>query len=125
MAEHCRKLSWLPCHCAGIERQRMAMAEQMSGSMPAGFSFTRRRAAWTLGILLIVYTLNYADRVIISTIGEAIRIDLKLSDTQLGLLGGLAFALFYAAMGIPMARLAERGARLGRASWRDIEWQSV
>src|SRR3546814_3849538 len=90
MAEHCRKLSWLPCHCAGIERQRMAMAEQMSGSMPAGFSFTRRRAAWTLGILLIVYTLNYADRVIISTIGEAIRIDLKLSDTQLGLLGGLA-----------------------------------
>src|SRR3546814_16487461 len=83
MAEHCRKLSWLPCHCAGIERQRMAMAEQMSGSMPAGFSFTRRRAAWTLGILLIVYTLNYADRVIISTIGEAIRIDLKLSDTQL------------------------------------------
>src|SRR3546814_13061650 len=112
MAERCRKLSWLPCHCAGIERQRMAMAEQMSGSMPAGFSFTRRRAAWTLGILLIVYTLNSADRVIISTIGEAIRIDLNMSDTQLGLIGGFAFSTFYSSMGIHLARLYRKKARV-------------
>src|SRR3546814_10750270 len=64
-------------------------------------------------------------RLIISTIGEAMRIDLKLSDTQLGLLGGLAFALFYAAMGIPMARLAERGARVKLIGFTALLWSGA
>src|SRR3546814_8556465 len=51
---------------------------------------------------------NFIDRTIISVLGEAIRRDLGLSDLQLGLMGGLAFSLFYAALGIPLARLAER-----------------
>lgn len=52
---------------------------------------------------------NFVDRTIISVLGEAIRRDLKLSDLQLGMLGDLSFALFYAALGI---RLAERRSRV-------------
>lgn len=65
-----------------------------------------------LALLLLCYAVNFADRTIVNTIGEAIKDDLRLSDTQLGLLGGLAFALFYATMGIPIARLAERVSRV-------------
>ena len=59
-----------------------------------------------LGLLVTAYTLNFIDRTIISTIGQAIKDDLKITDTQLGLLGGLYFALLYTLLGIPIARLA-------------------
>lgn len=61
-----------------------------------------------LGVLVVAYTFNFIDRTIISTIGQAIKDDLKITDTQLGLLGGLYFALLYTFLGIPIARLAER-----------------
>ena len=64
-----------------------------------------------LGLLLAAYTFNFIDRTIISTIGQAIKEDLKVSDAQLGLLGGLYFALLYTILGIPIARLAERYSR--------------
>jgi MFS family permease len=65
-----------------------------------------------LGMLLAAYTFNFIDRTIISTIGQAIKVDLSLTDTQLGLLGGLYFALLYTLLGIPIARLAERKNRV-------------
>lgn len=68
---------------------------------------------WFLLLLGLVYMMNFIDRTIISVAGEAIRRDLGLTDLQLGLLGGLAFSLFYAALGIPLARLAERRSRVG------------
>jgi hypothetical protein len=46
-------------------------------------------------LLVVAYTFNFIDRTIIATIGQAIKVDLKLTDTQLGLLGGLYFALLY------------------------------
>lgn len=61
-----------------------------------------------LWLLLIVYCLNFLDRQIINILAEPIKADLKLSDTQLGLLAGPAFALFYAILGIPIARYADR-----------------
>lgn len=61
-----------------------------------------------LALLLLAYTFNFIDRTIISTIGPKIREDLHLTSTQLGLLGGLYFALLYTLLGIPIARLAER-----------------
>ncbi|ATQ42060.1 spinster family MFS transporter [Caulobacter mirabilis] len=67
--------------------------------------------ATVLGMLLAAYTFNFIDRTIIATIGQAIKVDLKLTDTQLGLLGGLYFALLYTTLGIPIARWAERGNR--------------
>ncbi|HXA99849.1 MAG TPA: MFS transporter, partial [Steroidobacteraceae bacterium] len=59
-------------------------------------------------LLMLAYTLNAADRTLIAIIGQPLKVDLKLSDTELGLLVGPAFAALYAFSGIPIARLAER-----------------
>src|SRR5262249_52532175 len=64
-----------------------------------------------LALLVVIYTLNFLDRQIITTIGEAIKTDLQLSDTQLGALGGIFFAALYTTIGLPIARLADRGHR--------------
>jgi MFS transporter, Spinster family, sphingosine-1-phosphate transporter len=69
---------------------------------------TSRHARITLWMLLVVYILNFLDRQIVNILAEPIRRDLGLSDTQLGLLTGLAFALFYAVLGVPIARYADR-----------------
>lgn len=65
-----------------------------------------------LAILTAVYTLNLVDRGLIALLLEPIKQDLHLSDTQLGLLTGIAFALFYAVAGVPIARWADRGDRV-------------
>ncbi|WP_133365264.1 spinster family MFS transporter [Qipengyuania sediminis] len=62
----------------------------------------------TLWILLIVYIFNFIDRQIVNILAEPIARELRLSDTQIGLLTGLAFALFYTALGLPIARYADR-----------------
>lgn len=64
-----------------------------------------RTLMWTL---LIVYILNFLDRQILNILAEPIKAELHLSDTQLGLLAGPAFAVFYAVLGIPIARYADR-----------------
>lgn len=67
-----------------------------------------RRRTLTLGLLTCTYFFSYMDRSILAILLEGIKADLLLSDTQLGLLSGLAFALFYATLGIPVAWLADR-----------------
>ncbi len=62
----------------------------------------------TLWILLIVYIFNFIDRQIVNILAEPIRLELGLSDTQIGLLTGLAFALFYTILGLPIARFSDR-----------------
>lgn len=62
----------------------------------------------TLWILLTVYVFNFIDRQIVNILAEPIAKDLKLSDTEIGLMTGLAFALFYTVLGIPIARFADR-----------------
>ena len=66
-------------------------------------STTARYRAWVLFILVVVYTFNFIDRQILSILKEPIKDEFGLSDGDLGLLGGWAFALFYAFMGIPIA----------------------
>jgi|SRR5215217_982897 len=63
---------------------------------------------WVLLLLMLIYLSNFVDRIIISVLGEAIKLDLKITDGQMGLLAGLAFAGSYGLMCIPIARLAER-----------------
>jgi MFS family permease len=67
-----------------------------------------RSVRMTLWILLFVYILNFLDRQILNILAEPIKGELGLSDTQLGLLAGPAFAVFYAVLGIPIARYADR-----------------
>ena len=62
-------------------------------------------------VLLVILAFNYVDRLALGLMLQDIKADLELSDTQLGLLSGLAFALFYSIMGIPIARWADRGNR--------------
>ena len=66
---------------------------------------------YALSVLVVVYTFNFIDRQILSILIEPIKADLGLSDSAIGLLTGFAFALFYATLGIPIARLADRSNR--------------
>lgn len=75
-----------------------------------------------LGLLVAAYAINCADRYIVGVLGQAIKVDLKISDTQLGLLGGLYFALLYTVLGIPIARLAERANRINIISTAIVVW---
>jgi predicted MFS family arabinose efflux permease len=65
----------------------------------------------TLILLLLVYTLSISDRMILSILFPDLKAEFGLSDTQLGLLGGISFALFYATVGLPIARLADQYSR--------------
>ena len=76
-------------------------------------------------LLTAAYTFNSMDRSIISIIASAIKTDLKLTDTELGLLGGTAFALLYALGGIPMARLAERISRVNILTAALMLWSGL
>ena len=68
--------------------------------------------AWYVVILcMIAYIFSFVDRQILALLIEPIREDLQISDTQFSLLNGLAFSLFYATMGIPIARLADSRSR--------------
>ncbi|MFM7119095.1 MAG: spinster family MFS transporter [Gammaproteobacteria bacterium] len=62
---------------------------------------------YALTILFIVYVFNFIDRSILNILAESIKQDLGLYDWQIGLMGGIAFALFYTFLGIPIARLAD------------------
>ncbi len=71
---------------------------------------------YVLATLTAVYTLNLVDRVLMILLLQPIKEDLRLSDTQLGFLTGIAFGLFYALVGLPIARLADRGNRVSISS---------
>jgi predicted MFS family arabinose efflux permease len=70
-----------------------------------------REANYALGVLFVVYMLNYADRGIFSLLLESIKKDFQVSDTVMGLVGGLGFALFYSILALPIARWADRYSR--------------
>lgn len=72
---------------------------------------SRAYRAYVLALLVLVYTFNFIDRQIVGILAVPIKADLALTDSQLGLMGGLAFALFYTSLGIPVARLADRASR--------------
>jgi predicted MFS family arabinose efflux permease len=63
---------------------------------------------YLLGTLLAIYCLNFLDRQIVNILAEPMKAELGLSDTALGLLAGPAFAVFYAVLGLPIARYADR-----------------
>ena len=68
----------------------------------------RSNRYFMLAILTLVAVMNFVDRQILAILLESIKADLKFTDLQLGLLSGLVFAIFYALVGIPIARLADR-----------------
>ncbi|HLO21211.1 MAG TPA: MFS transporter [Sphingomicrobium sp.] len=71
----------------------------------------RRSASLVLALLLLAYIFNFLDRQILGILAQSIKADLQLSDTQFGAIGGLAFALLYSALGVPLAYLADKTSR--------------
>lgn len=103
--------------------QNDAMAA--AATVPAGEAATPvRRMLW---VLLAVYILNFLDRQIVNILAEPIARDLSLSDADIGLLTGLAFALFYTFLGIPIARYADKPStnRIGLISVSLAIWSGM
>src|SRR6185503_11354608 len=78
--------------------------------------------ARVLAILLVAYIFNFIDRQIIGILAVPIKKELALSDTQLSLMGGIAFALFYSGLAIPIAWLADRRSRVRIIAWSVGLW---
>jgi MFS family permease len=97
--------------------------KQVPNSAGEAIGWPAARAGWTATVILtITYTLAYVDRSVLALLVEPLKSDFELSDTQVSLLGGAAFALFYVFMGLPLGRLADRSDRrrliaVGVAMW--------
>jgi len=93
------------------------------GSDDATRTFPAPRLAWyAVAVLTLANASAFVDRQVLGLLVAPIRRDLGISDTQMGVLYGLAFALFYTLLGIPLGRLADRGSRraiigFGIAAW--------
>lgn len=86
---------------------------------------SRSYRRYVLAVLVIVYIFNFLDRQIVTILAEPIKNELGLSDTQIGLMTGLAFAIFYTVLGIPIARLADRANRVSIISAALVIWSGM
>lgn len=84
-----------------------------------------RYRSYLLFLLTIILAFNSVDRVAMGIVLQDIKVDLGFSDTQLGILTGIAFALFYSTMGIPIARWADRGNRITIISVTTALWSAA
>lgn len=76
-------------------------------------------------VLFLASVLNFADRAVFTVLAQTIKVDLKLTDLQLGLLQGLVFALLYALAGLPIGRLAEHRSRTGIIAIATAVWSAA
>lgn len=99
-------------------------SEQATSIESASASVTENQMYrwYVLGVLMIVYAFSFMDRQIVSILLEDLRAEFLLTDTQLGLLSGIAFALFYATLGVPIARFADRSNRVRIVSIAITVW---
>ena len=92
----------------GLRHGGNGAARRGDSSYPSSF------AAWySVAVLMLMYIFSFIDRTTISLIVEPMKRDLHISDTQIGMLQGLAFALLYTFLGLPIARLSDRYSRRG------------
>src|SRR6202047_1711988 len=82
-------------------------APQVAADVNAAAKPSMRRY-YVLGLLTVVYALNFLDRTVFNVLIEPIKKEFALSDTMMGLLAGFGFVLFYSLLGIPIARVAHR-----------------
>jgi len=92
---------------------------------PAAPQFSSTYLTYVMILLAIVNVFNFMDRTVISVLMPAIKAELKFSDTELGLLSGLAFAVFYASVGIPIAAFADRTIRRNIVATALVMWSGM
>lgn len=80
---------------------------------------------YALSMLVVVYVFNFIDRSILGILVQPIKEDLQVSDTAMGFLGGIAFAVFYTFLGIPIARLADKGSRINVLTVSLVLWSGA
>jgi predicted MFS family arabinose efflux permease len=88
-------------------------------------SVTKGYRSYVLALLTLVFIINFIDRQVLSVLIEPIKRELELTDTQLGLLSGLAFALFYVTAGVPVARLADSKSRRNLIAVCMVVWSTM
>lgn len=88
-------------------------------------SVSPRYRAYVLALLTVVFIINFIDRQVLSVLIEPIKRELHLTDAQLGLLSGLAFALFYVTFAVPIARLADSTSRRNLITICMIVWSGM
>ena len=86
---------------------------------------SRARSTYALVILTLIYTSNFIDRGILGVLGQPIKTELGLADWQIGVLGGLAFAILYSTLGLPVARLADRTNRVSLIAVALTVWSGM
>jgi MFS family permease len=94
-------------------------------SHSTGSFVSARRAFATLAVLTLITCVSYMDRVMLGALAPLVKAEFALSDTELGLLTGFAFTLFYAVCGIPLARYADRGSRRALISVSLAVWSAM
>lgn len=80
------------------------------------------RGWWAVGVLTFAYVVSFVDRSILSLLIEPVKADLQLTDVEIALLQGLAFAIFYSVMGLPLGWLADRYSRRGIIAVGVLVW---
>jgi MFS family permease len=108
------------------DASRTGVAAAASASAEAGaFAVSDGYRRYVLGLLLVVYVVNFLDRSILNILLQPIKNEFHPSDTALGFLSGIAFAIFYATLGIPIARWADRGTRRDIISLALFLWSGM
>lgn len=103
-----------PTHERPAERESLGADESPYPAAPYAW--------YVVVILMLANVSSYVDRQILAFLVDPIRRDLAISDTQMGFLGGLSFALFYTVLGFPIGRLADRRSRRGIIGWGIAVW---
>ncbi len=80
---------------------------------------------YALVLLVVVYVFNFIDRSILGILVQPIKEELQVSDTAMGFLGGIVFAVFYTFLGIPIARLADKGSRVNVLTVSLVLWSGA
>ncbi|MCW3834482.1 spinster family MFS transporter [Sphingomonas canadensis] len=102
----------------------MSMANEQDGE-PGRGPLRATAPAYVLTLLTAVSFFNYLDRMVIAVLVEPIKAELGLSDSQLGLVVGFAFAMLYATLGLPLARIADRRSRVTLISICLVLWSGM